>query len=91
MARTKIKVDNNSGLGYFPKEIRDEGFVGELEGFPNAVTLTLLKPGTTWEQARDSLKIMLRDLDLRISVKLAETVRAKLAEESQEPSKEEVK
>ena len=46
MAKFIIKVDKQTGMTYFPKEIRKEGFVGEIEGLPNARTFTLIRPGT---------------------------------------------
>jgi len=65
MAKFMIKVDKRSGMTYFPKEIRQEGFVGEIEGLPNALTFTLIKPGTKLLDVEKSLKIILRDIKLR--------------------------
>jgi len=52
-------------MTYFPKEIRQEGFVGEVEGLPNALTFTLIKPGTSLVDVARSLRIVLRDIELR--------------------------
>ena len=65
MPTVKVKVDNESGLGYFPKSIRDDGFIGELEGIANALTFTLIRPGTSLRDIEESLEIVLRDLRLR--------------------------
>ena len=65
MAKFRIKVDKRTGVTYFPKEVRQEGFVGEIEGFPNALTFTLIKPGTSLIDVTRSLKIVLQDLELR--------------------------
>ena len=65
MPTVKVKVDNESGLGYFPKSIRDDGFIGELEGIANALTFTLIRPGTNLRDIEESLEIVLRDLRLR--------------------------
>lgn len=54
-----------TGLTYFPKEIRREGFVGEVEGLPHALTLTLIKPGTKLADVEESLKIVLQAIQLR--------------------------
>ncbi len=65
MAKFTIKVDRQSGMTYFPKEIRREGFVGEIEGLPNALTFTLIKPGTKLADVEKSLRILLQDIALR--------------------------
>lgn len=61
----RIKIDNRTGLTYFPKDIRREGFVGEVEGLRNVLTLTLIKPGVSLADVQKSLKILLRDIELR--------------------------
>jgi len=65
MAKFRIKVDKHTGMTYFPKEIRQEGFVGEIEGLPNALTFTLIKPGTKLTDVERSLQIILQDIRLR--------------------------
>ena len=65
MAKFTIRVDKVTGMTYFPKEIRGEGFVGEVEGLPNALTFTLIKPGTSLADIATSLKIVLQDVELR--------------------------
>ena len=65
MSRVRIRIDDRTGVTYFPKEIRMEGFVGEVEGLPNALTLTLIKPGTKLADVEKSLRILLRDIKLR--------------------------
>ena len=52
-------------MAYFPKEVRQEGFVGEIEGLPNALTFTLIKPGTSLANVATSLRIVLQDVELR--------------------------
>lgn len=42
-----------------------DGFDGELEGYANACTFSILKPGTTLDQAIESLEGTIRDLRLR--------------------------
>jgi len=65
MAKFIIRVDKATGMTYFPKEIRREGFVGEVEGLPNALTFTLIKPGAALADIARSLRIVLRDVELR--------------------------
>ena len=66
MAKFRIRVDTRTGVTYFPQEIRREGFVGEIEGLPNALTFTLIKPGTDLVDVAKSLRIVLRDIELRL-------------------------
>ena len=62
MAKFTIRVDKKTGMTYFPQEIRREGFVGEIEGLPNALTFTLIKPGTKLADVEKSLNIILQDI-----------------------------
>ena len=66
MAKFRIRVDKRTGVTYFPQEIRREGFVGEIEGLPNALTFTLIKPGTELVDVAKSLRIVLLDIELRL-------------------------
>ena len=61
----KIRINRKSGLTYIPKNIREEGYVDDVEFRPNAITLTLIKPGATDEQIKRSLRHLLRDIELR--------------------------
>jgi len=65
MGSEKLKIDPESGLAYFSKRLRAEGFVGEVEGIPNALTFTLICPGADPRDVEESLEIVLRDLRLR--------------------------
>jgi len=62
----KIRVDRKTGFAYIPKDIRDDGFVGDLDCQPNALTLTLIKPGTTPQQLEHSIEIILDDIRLKL-------------------------
>ena len=61
----KLKIDPDTGLAYFSQRLREEGFVGEIEGIANALTFTLIRPGTNLRDIEESLEIVLRDLRLR--------------------------
>ena len=65
----KIRIDSKTGFAYIPKELRDEGFVGDSEYLPNAITLTIFKPGASLERVRESLYVVLQDIELRINVR----------------------
>ena len=64
-----IRIDKKTGFAYIPKDIRDEGYEGDVETIANALTFTLIKPGVPLESAIKSLRIVLKDLELRIAHK----------------------
>jgi len=66
MAKITIRIDPRSGATYFPKVIRDEGFVGAVEGLPDARTFTLIRPGTKLADVKRSLEFIIRDIELRL-------------------------
>jgi len=61
-----IKIDKKTGFAYIPKELRDDGFEGEVDTLADALTVTLIKPGVPMERAIKSLEIVLQDLKLRV-------------------------
>jgi len=69
MARKKLSV-NSGGYIYLPKELRDEGYEGELDALPNHFTLTIFKPGSTLQQRKKSLELVIKDLELQMSEKV---------------------
>lgn len=83
MAKITIRVDPRTGVTYFPKEIRQEGFIGKIEGLPNALTFTLIKPGSKLADVESSLKIILADIALR----RGQEVDANPKMEDEEPAK----
>ena len=63
--RPTIKINPKTGITYIPGGVRKEGFVGEVESFPNAITLTLVRPGSTLDDVEESLENVLRDIRIR--------------------------
>lgn len=61
-----IKIDKNTGFAYIPKELREQGFEGEVDMVANALTVTLIKPGVPLGRAIKSLEIVIKDLELRL-------------------------
>lgn len=56
---------------YLSKDIRREGFDKEdIEGYLNAVTITLVKPGASLDLAVESLEGVIQDLKLRKKEKI---------------------
>lgn len=67
MAKLKMNIpDNPNPRAYIPKELIDEGFTGEVELLANAKTATILHPEASLEEIEESLKIVLRDIRLRM-------------------------
>ena len=65
MAKIKIKVDPKTGVTYFPKQVREEGFTNAVEGLANALTVTFIRPGAKLADVETSLRILLQDIALR--------------------------
>ena len=61
-----IRIDKKTGFAYIPKEVREEGYEGNIETIANALTITLIKPGVPPESAIKSLQIVIKDLQLRM-------------------------
>lgn len=52
---------------YIPKDLAEDGYVGEADILANMATVTILKPGSTLEEVERSLQIILEDVRLRRS------------------------
>lgn len=65
MGKITIRVDSRTGQNYLPRDIRRDGFVGEIEGLANALTVTFIKPGANLSDVEKSLHIILDDIALR--------------------------
>jgi len=65
--RKIFKINPKDRKVYLGKDLEAEGYctTGELEGFPDTFTLTLLKPGATLQQAITSMKTVIKDLEAR--------------------------
>lgn len=65
----KIKVDPNEKYPrpYWPQELKEEGFVGEMTILGDAFTATALHPKASLKQVKQSLEVVLKDIDLRIA------------------------
>ncbi len=65
--QTRLRIDAQTGLAYFAKALREEGFCGDVMGLVNARTLTLIIPGTRLIDVKRSLETMLADLEVRMA------------------------
>lgn len=71
--RTRIRVNPNTGVLYMPKDLLDDGFKGEMDALSNAMTFTIVHPEADLERVKESLKIMLRDIDLRLKREITDS------------------
>lgn len=65
MLKVAISIGEETGITYIPKGLREEGFVGRVEAIPALLTLTLIKPGSDLAGVERSLKLALKDIQLR--------------------------
>lgn len=65
MGKVRIVVDPKTGQNYLPRHVREDGFVGKVEGLTNAMTLIFIKPGADLGEIETSLRIILQDIALR--------------------------
>ena len=63
--KIRIKVHEKSGMTYFPDELRNAGFVGDLDGYANAITLTVASSEASLDDIEKSLLIVLDDIKFR--------------------------
>jgi hypothetical protein len=63
--KRSIKINPQARVAYIPKDIIDQGLSGDVDGYANAVTLTMVKPGTPLKDVERSLKIVLKDIQFR--------------------------
>jgi len=63
--KRKIKINPEARIAYIPKELIDQGLTGEVDGYANAVTLTIVSPNTPLKDVERSLEIVLEDIRFR--------------------------
>jgi hypothetical protein len=66
LLKRKIHINPKTGITYIPKDIVSSGYKRGVDLLANAVTVTLIKPGTDLASVKQSLEITIRDIDLRI-------------------------
>lgn len=63
--KRKITINPEARIAYIPKELIDQGLSGELDGYANAVTLTIVSPNASLDDVEKSLLIVLEDIRFR--------------------------
>ena len=69
--KRRIRVNPKTHLACIPLECVEEGMVGYVDSYTNAITLTIVSPGVGLEDIKASLKTVIKDIDLRIKLKQA--------------------
>jgi hypothetical protein len=64
--RKVIRINPKTHMLCIPEEIAQDGMVGNVDSYPNAVTLTLVVPGASLEDVEASLVRTLDDIRHRI-------------------------
>lgn len=64
--RKKLRVNPNTHLVCVPQDMVEDGMVGDVDSYPNAVTLTLVTPGANLRDVRASLMRVVEDIEQRI-------------------------
>jgi len=63
--KRRITVNPKARIAHIPKELIDAGLAGEVDGYADAVTLTIVNPNTPLKDVETSLKIVLKDIQFR--------------------------
>jgi len=63
--RRRFKIHGKARTIYLSRDVVRDGFEGEVDGYANAVTLTLVHPEANLEDIEDSLNVVLDDIRLR--------------------------
>jgi len=64
--RKTLRVNPKTHLVCVPQEMVEDGMVGDVDAFPNAVTLTLVVPGANLHDVKASLLRVIQDIEQRI-------------------------
>lgn len=67
-----IRISSKTRQTYLPKDIVDSGFEGSISIIPNVSTIVLVHPKASLDDVEKSLKIILKDVELRKEMKSKE-------------------
>ena len=63
--KRKIKINREANVAYIPKDLVEDGFRDDCDAYADAFTLTVVKPGTSLNQIKRSLQLVLQDIEMR--------------------------
>lgn len=72
---SELKVVSSTGQTQFSQHLRRLGYVGTIEYMTFGTTAILMLPGSTLEEARNSLSIAMGDIDLKLMYNIRVTQR----------------
>jgi len=52
----------------WPQELKNAGFVGEMDIISDGITAIIVRPGVNPETAKASIKLAIKQLDLKASI-----------------------
>ena len=65
--KIRVRINPKTGVLYIPKELLNDGFRGDVDALSNAMTFTIIHPSADLEKVKESLKITLRDIELKLT------------------------
>lgn len=63
-----LRINPKTHLVCIPRSMIEQGMVGNVDAFANAITLTIVSPGASLEDVRTSLETVIRDINLRLKI-----------------------
>jgi hypothetical protein len=63
-----LRVNPKTHLVCIPSSMVEEGMVGDVDSYANAITLTLVSPGASLVEVKESLETVLKDIELRMRI-----------------------
>lgn len=66
--RRKVRINPKTHLVCIPAESIEDGIVGNVDAYSDAVTFTLISPQATLKDIKNSLETVLRDVNQRIGL-----------------------
>lgn len=85
--RKSITVNPLTHVVKLPKETIEDGFIGELDSYPNAVTFTLVRPGAGLKDVEASLMRTVDDIRQRMRAGMERVSTTKLAPAQNPPNR----
>ncbi len=68
-----FKINPAARIMHVPKELVEAGFSNDVQGYTNACTLTIIRPGATFDEVKRGLAIVLEEYRLSLGVASSQT------------------
>ncbi len=63
-----LRVNPRTHLVCIPSSMVEEGMIGDVDSYANAITLTIVSSGASLEDVKASLETVLKDIELRMRI-----------------------